>query len=149
LSPTRAIIADGYDNAASSLEKMQPDTVILLERTTLPLDLVSADQARLTAVKGGYHIAARSAGASLLILPVQFSNCWRLMAEQDGKSSVFRANLVQTGIFFRDKIDAELRFGFGMMNSSCRRQDADDMYKYFSSPRSQQVRFGAPASKPD
>jgi hypothetical protein len=149
LSPTRAVIADGYENAALSLEKMQPDTVVLLEHMTLPSDLVSADQAQLTAVKGGYHIAARSAGASLLILPVQFSHCWQLMAEQESKSSIFRANLVQTGIFFRNRIDAELRFGFGVMNSSCRRQDADDMYKYFSTPRSGQVRFGAHVSKPD
>jgi hypothetical protein len=149
LSPTRVIVADSYDKAASSLEKMQPDTVVLLERTTLPSDLVSADQARLTATKGGYHIAARSAGASLLILPVQFSHCWQLIAEQGSKNSVFRANLVQTGIFFRDKIDAELRFGFGVMDSSCRSQDADDMYKYFLNARSEQIRFGARATNPD
>jgi hypothetical protein len=148
-SPTRVIIADGYDSAVSSLEKIRPDTVILLEPMALPSDLVPAHQVRLTAMKGGYRITARSAGASLLILPVQFSHCWQLKAEPGSEGSIFRANLVQTGILFRDKIDAELRFGLGLTNSNCRRQDAYDMYKYFSTPRSEQVRFGAPASKPD
>jgi hypothetical protein len=148
-SPTRVVIADGYDSAASAVEEIQPDTVILLEPMALPLDLAPAQQARLTVVKGGYHITARSAGASLLILPVQFSHCWQLMAEPESKGSVFRANLVQTGIFFRDRIDAELWFGFGLSNSSCRRQDADDMSEYFSAARSRQIRFGAPAAKPD
>jgi hypothetical protein len=148
-SPIKAVIADGYDSAASAVEKIQPDTVILLEPVALLPDLVQAQQARLTVMKGGYHITARSAGASLLILPVQFSHCWQLMAEPKSKGSVFRANLVQTGIFFRDKIDAELRFGFGLSNSSCRRRDADDMYKYFSTSRSNQVRFRAAATNPD
>ncbi|HEY7665354.1 MAG TPA: hypothetical protein VH934_19725 [Xanthobacteraceae bacterium] len=148
-SPTRAVIADGYDSAVSSLEKIQPDSVILLEPMALPPDLVPAHQVRLTAIKGGYHISARSAGASLLILPEQFSHCWRLMAEPQSNGSVFRANLVQTGVFFRDKIDAELRFGFGLQESNCRRQDADDMYKYFSASRSRRARFGTNATPPD
>jgi hypothetical protein len=74
-------------------------------------------------------------------LPVQFSHCWQLRAEPENKGSVFRANIVQTGIFFRDKIDADLRFGFGLMNSTCRRQDADDMYKHFTTSRSKKFRF--------
>jgi hypothetical protein len=148
-SPTRAVIADGYDSAVSSLEKIQPDSVILLEPMAVPSGLVPANQARLTAVKGGYHITARSAGVSLLLLPIQFSHCWQLVADPESKGSIYRANLVQTGIFFRDRIDAELRFGFGLRNSSCRRQDADDMHKYFSAARSEQVRFGARATNPD
>ena len=148
-SPTRVIIADNYDSAVSHVEKIQPDTVVLLEPIALPPDLVPAHQARLIVMKGGYRITARSAGASLLILPVQFSHCWQLTAAPGSEGSVFRANLVQTGIFFRNQIDAELRFEFGLTNASCRRQDGDDMYKYFSTPRSDQVRFGAGATKPD
>jgi hypothetical protein len=148
-SSTKTVVADGYDSAVSSLEKVQPDSVVLLEPIALPPDLVPAEQARLTVVKGGYRITARSAGASLLILPVQFSHCWQLKAEPGSEGSIYRANLVQTGIFFRNQIDAEVRFGFGLTNSSCRRQDGDDMYKYFSNPRSDQIRFGSGATKPD
>jgi hypothetical protein len=148
-SPTRIIVANGYDSAASHVERIQQDSVVLLEPIALPRDLVPAEQARLTAIKGGYRITARSAGASLLILPVQFSHCWQLKAEPGSEGSVYRANLVQTGIFFRNQIDAEVRFEFGLTNSSCRGQDGDDMYKYFSTPRSDQVRFGAGATKPD
>jgi hypothetical protein len=140
-SPTKVVVADGYDSAVPAAEKIDPDSLILLEPMALPPDLVPAQQARLTVMKGGYHIAARSAGASLLILPVQFSHCWQLRAEPENKGSVFRANIVQTGIFFRDKIDADLRFGFGLMNSTCRRQDADDMYKHFTTSRSKKFRF--------
>jgi hypothetical protein len=145
-SPTNVVIADGYISAVSSIEKMRSDMVVLLEDMGLPPDLVPAHQARLTVLKGGYHITARSTGASLLILPVQFSHCFQLIPVPDSKGSVFRANLVQTGISFQDKIDAELRFEFGLTNSSCRRQDADEMYKYFSISRSKKARFGAVAT---
>ena len=148
-SPTKVDIADGYDSAVSHVEKIQPNSVVLFEPMALPPDLVPAHQTWLAVTKGGYRIAARSAGASLLILPVQFSHCWQLTAEPENKSFIFRANMVQTGIFFRDKIDAELRFGFGLSNSSCRRQDADDMYKYFTTARSTKVQFSAAATTPD
>jgi hypothetical protein len=148
-SPTSVILADDYDSALSSLEKMKPASVLLLEPMAPASDLVPADQVRLTAMKGGYHVTARSAGASLLVLPVQFSHCWQLVAQPESQGAIYRANLVQTGIFFRDKIDAELRFALGLTNSNCRRRDADDMHKYFWNPRSNQVRFGTRAVKPE
>ena len=148
-SPTNAVVADGYGSAVSSLEKMQPDSVILLEPMPLPPHLFAAERAQLIVTKGGYRITARSTGASILILPVQFSHCWQLMAAPENTGSIFRANMVQTGIVFLDRIDAELRFEFGLQDSNCRRQDADDMYKYFSASRSGKVRFGNYATPPD
>jgi hypothetical protein len=136
-SPTKVVAANSYDDAAAQLQDLQgQDTVVLLGSLPLRSPLVAAGQARLTVEKGGYHISARSAGASLLVLPVQFSHCWRLTAEPDGKVSVFRANIIQTGIYFQGKLDADLRFGFGLANSSCRKQDADDMAKYLASSHS-------------
>ena len=67
------------------------------------------------------------------MLPVQFSHCWQLVAEPESKASVFRANIMQTGIYFQGNLNADLRFGFGLANSSCRKQDAHDMGKYLAS----------------
>ena len=140
LSPTKVVTAQSYDDAVSDLREF-PDAAILLGSTSLPADLVSAHQARLTIIKGGYHITAESAGTSLLVLPVQFSHCWELVGEPGGKAGLFRANIVQTAIYFQGKIDADLRFGFGVTNSSCRKRDGSDMRKYFSAGRSKMYKF--------
>jgi hypothetical protein len=135
-SPTKVVNADTYDEALSRLRSLRSeDTVVLLGRTALPPDVVPALQARLVAIKGGYHIDARSSGTSLLILPVQFSHCWRLVGSPAGKAAIFRANLVQTGIHFQGDISADLRFDFGLWNSGCRRQDGVDMDRYFLDSR--------------
>ena len=136
-SPTKVVTADSYDDAVLHLQNLQgPDTVILLRPTSVPPDVVSARRARLTVIRGGYHIEAQSSGTSLLVLPVQFSHCWRLVGQPENKAGIFRANIVQTGIYFKSHIDADLRFGFGLLNLSCRKQDGDDMYTYFSGSRS-------------
>jgi hypothetical protein len=140
LSPTKVVIADSYDDAVLDLQK-SPDAAILLGSTTLPSDLVPADQVRLTVMKGGYHITAESAGTSLLVLPVQFSHCWKLVGEPGSKAGLFRANIVQTGIYFQGKIDADLRFEFGVTNSSCRKRDGGDMRNYSSTSRSKMYQF--------
>jgi hypothetical protein len=140
LSPTKVVTAQSYDDAVSDLRQF-PDAAILLGSTSLPADLVSAHQARLTIIKGGYHITAESAGTSLLVLPVQFSHCWELVGAPEGKAGLFRANIVQTGIYFQGKIDADLRFGFGVTDSSCRKRDGSDMRKYFSASRSKMYKF--------
>jgi hypothetical protein len=132
-SPTKVVTADSYSDAVLRLRNLQAqDTVVLLGSSSPPSDLVPASQARLTVIKGGYHIEAQSPGASLLVLPVQFSHCWQTAGQPDGQASIFRANVVQTGIFFRGKIESDLRFGFGLSNSGCRRQDSADMDRYFS-----------------
>jgi hypothetical protein len=137
LSPTEVVTAASYDDAVSRLRSLQGrDTVILLDSPSLPTPLVPATDAHLTADKGGYHIRARSAGISILVLPVQFSHCWRLGAQPESNAVVFRANIVQTGIYFEGNLDADLRFAFGLANSTCRRQDAEEMGKYFASTRS-------------
>jgi hypothetical protein len=133
LSPTKVISADNYGDAISRLRDLRGrDTVVVLGNPSLPPAIVPARQADLTVIKGGYHIEARSSGTSLLVLPVQFSHCWQLVEKSTGKAGIFRANIVQTGLYFRGDISADLRFGFGLLNSSCRKQDGDDMRRNFS-----------------
>jgi hypothetical protein len=136
-SPTKVVTVDSYDDAVSQLQELQGrDTVVLLGSLPLRSTAVSAQEARLTVEKGGYRINARSPGTSLLVLPVQFSHCWQLVARPESKAAIFRANIIQTGIYFQGNLDADLRFGFGLTNSTCRRQDAEDMGKYSLSSRS-------------
>ena len=96
------VTADSYDDAVLHLQNLQgPDTVILLRPTSVPPDVVSARRARLTVIRGGYHIEAQSSGTSILVLPVQFSHCWRLVGQPENKAGIFRANIVQTGIYLK------------------------------------------------
>jgi hypothetical protein len=134
-SPTKVLRATSYEEAISSLRNLQ-DTVILLGSTTLPSDIVSASNVRFTIAKGGYHITAQSPGRSLLVLPVQFSHCWRLIERSASKAAILRANIVQTGIYFQGYMDADLQFEFGLLKSSCRKRDGDDMSRYFAKRRS-------------
>jgi hypothetical protein len=65
LSPTKVVIAQSYDDAVSDLREF-PDAAILLGSTSLPADLVPAHQARLTIIKGGYHITAERPNLALV-----------------------------------------------------------------------------------
>jgi hypothetical protein len=135
-SPTEVVVANSYDDAIARLQNIHGrDAVILLDSAPLPSPLVPAVQAHLVVEKGGYHIKAQSSGNSLLILPVQFSHCWELAAPA-GEAGIFRANIIQTGLYFRGNLDAVLRFGFGLTNSGCRRRDADDINGYLASGHS-------------
>jgi len=135
-SPTEVVVANSYDDAIARLQNIHGrDAVILLDSAPLPSPLVPAVQAHLVVEKGGYHIKAQSSGNSLLILPVQFSHCWELAAPAS-EAIIFRANIIQTGLYFRGNLDAVLRFGFGLTNSGCRRRDADDINGYLASGHS-------------
>ena len=137
LSPAKVIVADGYGDAVARLRDLQgQDTVVVIGPAALPSDAVAAHGAVLSVTNDGYHVEARSAGTSLLVLPVQFSHCWRLVGQPTGKASIFRANIIQTGIEFQGSINADLRFEFGLLNAGCRRQDADDMRRHFPRSRS-------------
>ena len=140
-SPTKVVAADSYNDAVARLRDLQGrDTVVVLRPPSLPNAVVPADEVHLIVEKGGYHIKAQSPGASLLVVPVQFSHCWQLVARPESKAIIFRANIIQTGIHFRGNLAADLRFRFGLSNSSCRRQDADDMSKYLSTSHSKRYK---------
>jgi len=129
-SPTNIVYSDSYHDAVARLRNWQADTVILLGSAAAPSRVVPASHAKLVTTRGGYRITAQSPGTSLLVLPVQFSHCWELIERSGTKASIFRANVVQTGIQFQGNIDAELRFEFGLTKSRCRKQDGDDMSKF-------------------
>jgi hypothetical protein len=95
-------------------------------------ELVSASRSRLVAISDGYRLATAASGWAMVVLPVQFSHCWRIESANGIDSGtdqprVLRANIIQTGILFKNSVDARLRFDFEPWKASCRLQDARDL----------------------
>ena len=127
-SPTRITWADDYAKAVAALRRDQGDlenqVVLAFGRS----DLVRATRSQLVAMKDGYRLTASAPGRALLVLPVQFSHCWRIENGSDFVAPrIFRANIIQTGVLFKDSVDVRLRFEFEPWRASCRLQDARDL----------------------
>jgi hypothetical protein len=132
-SPTQIIWAADYRMAVRELR----EPVDLAERVVLfgPPErlpaLAAATQARLVALRDGYQVTASAPGSAMLVLPVQFSHCWRVATGTDAQPPrLFRANVVQTGVLFKDKLDIRLRFDFEPWRTSCRFRDGDDLVQF-------------------
>jgi hypothetical protein len=99
-------------------------TVVAVDEIREPL--LPATAVQLTYQKTGFSVQASSGGRSLLVLPVQYSRCWTVFGEGDPK--LIRANLMQLGISFEGKLDANLVFRFGpIFAAQCRIDDIQDI----------------------
>jgi hypothetical protein len=132
-SPTRVMWAADYPIAASTLRAQSDfeNRVVLLGPSDRQTDLVPASRSRLVALRDGYQLTASAPGSAMLVLPVQFSHCWRIdnVTNEDAPRLV-RANIIQTGILFRDNVDIRLRFDFEPWRASCRFRDAEDLSQF-------------------
>jgi hypothetical protein len=125
-SPRRVISVRTADHALTEIAKSDLRHSVVTA-TQLPDPLAPARNVRLTFLKGGVHVVAEAVGHSLLILPLQFSRCLRHINGTQN-ASVFRANLVQTGIVFSDQLDITLQFRSGLLgDSKCRLDDYLEM----------------------
>ena len=128
-SPTEVV---GYATANQVVGIMKSQDfdgrrTVLVDRPTSG-NFVGATGGTITVETGGFSIRASSAGESLLVLPVQYSNCWHI--EGAGEAALFRANLLQLGIRFSGELAARLRLVFGPFgHSACRFRDVDDMHR--------------------
>jgi hypothetical protein len=126
-SPTQVIVARDYPAAIAALRELRD----LENQVVLSFwrgDLVRASSSRLVVLRDGYQLTASAPGRALLVLPVQFSHCWKIEGGRDRVvPRIFRANIVQTGILFKDSVDARLRFRFEPWDASCRLEDARDL----------------------
>ena len=92
-------------------------------------DLVKASSSKITLEGGDLRIVAKSPGKSLLLLPLEFSNC--LAFKSNDKNSefldAFRVNGILTGLLFDKHLDvtAQIRYGI-FSNSGCRLKDLED-----------------------
>jgi hypothetical protein len=86
--------------------------------------LVPARDMKLSVIRGGLHVSGRSDGTSLVVLPLQYSNCLRA---HDDQARLVRANLIMTGIIFSGAIDTDISFDYGIFSPGCRHGDFADM----------------------
>lgn len=132
-SPTQVTWAADYPAAVRALRESADlaQRVVLLGTPERLPELVSATRVRLVAVRDGYQLTASAPGPAMLVLPVQFSHCWRLEAAANAEPPrLLRANVVQTGVLFKDQVDVRLRFEFEPWRTSCRFRDGDDFAQF-------------------
>ena len=89
--------------------------------------LVPVQRSQIVFEKGAVHVRARSAAASALLLPVQFSHCFRLDGGKLEGVRMLRANLIHALMLFNRELDVRLKWEFSFWrNSDCRLRDAED-----------------------
>jgi hypothetical protein len=131
-SPIRCIIATDASQTVEKMKKNFDYTRDVVVEDQISSDLVQAISSSIMFVKGGLRIKAESPGVSLLLLPVQYSHCQQVKVLEssaaDMKPRIVRANLLQTGLLFKGKIDLELSSRYGpFVNQFCRINDFEDM----------------------
>jgi hypothetical protein len=90
--------------------------------------LVPVQRSQVIFERGAVHVTASSTGTSALLLPLQFSHCFRLVAEQSDRVKLLRANLIHTLVLFAGNLDVHLKWEFSFWrNSGCRLRDAEDL----------------------
>jgi hypothetical protein len=86
--------------------------------------LVPARNTKLSVIRGGLRFSGHSDGTSLVVLPLQYSNCLRT---RDDRARLVRANLIMTGVIFSATVDTDILFDYGIFSPKCRRADFADM----------------------
>ena len=85
---------------------------------------------------GDLKIVAKSRGKSLLILPLEFSNCFAFESvdKTPGFIDAFRVNGILTGLLFETNLNvtAQIRYGI-FTNSDCRLKDLQE-YEVLTEP---------------
>jgi hypothetical protein len=74
-------------------------------------------------------VRAESAGASLLVLPIEFSHCWDVSLAAGSTGRLLRANVNQIGLLFSGRTEVELRYRFSPWHFRCRFRDIADARK--------------------
>jgi hypothetical protein len=91
-----------------------------------PGPLTKAVEAKLYIERGYLRVRAQGRGGrSLVLLPVQYSNCLKISGS--GAPQLVRANMYFAGMLFSGDSDARIDFDFGVTNSSCRWADIVDL----------------------
>jgi hypothetical protein len=97
---------------------------VVLERSPGPL--TPASGGRLYVERGHLRVeASNGSGRSLVLLPVQYSNCLRVSGS--GDPQLVRANMYFAGLLFSGDSKARVDYDFGFLNSRCRLTDVADL----------------------
>jgi len=129
-SPTRLQRVTTFQEAVAAFKALAGDKLAnaAIVFDDIPGSFQKAEKVDLILIRDGFRVVAKSKGASLAVLPLQFSRCWRFEAPSAPQTALFRANAVQTLLRFSGDIDLSVRFDFGLLDSSrCRLEDAQEM----------------------
>jgi hypothetical protein len=102
-----------------------PQRDVIVENS-LNVDLVPASNAKLLVQDGKVRSIARSSGISLLVLPIEFSECLVFSAESDSSNllSAYRVDGMLTGLLFERELDISIDFKYRLFGKSeCRLND--------------------------
>jgi hypothetical protein len=105
-----------------------PKKNVIVHGSPIVNDLVEAKEAKLKFEVGGFRVSAKSTGTSLLVLPIQFSNCFKhMLVDGNSNTKIFRVNLWQTGITFSNNVDISIQhIQWPRATPECQRQDLAD-----------------------
>jgi hypothetical protein len=106
-------------------QKFLPQRDVIVENS-LNVDLVPASNAKLQIQDGKVRSIARSSGISLLVLPIEFSECLVFSAESDSSNllSAYRVDGMLTGLLFERELDISIDFKYRLFGKSeCRLND--------------------------
>ena len=92
-------------------------------------ELVKASSSKISLEGGDLRIVANSPGKYVLLLPLEFSNCFAFKSNDESSEflDAFRVNGILTGLLFDKKLDVTAQISYGIFsNSGCRLKDLED-----------------------
>jgi hypothetical protein len=103
--------------------------VVLFSGVGVPL--VPVLRARLDVTVDGYRLEAESAGQSILLLPLQYSQCMEVETLHGEAPRLLRANLAQAALLFDRETSVHLLTQLDIFrNSWCRFDDAREALQF-------------------
>jgi hypothetical protein len=132
-SPVEVVQATDISTAMATLERPEFDLTRSTIMDVVPTDpLVPIESSTMLVERDGLHVTAESPGASLLVLPVEFSHCLRFehFPDSDASAQLLRANVAESALAFHGRVDAIVSYFNGPLDGAdCRLKDANDMIR--------------------
>jgi hypothetical protein len=130
-SPTKIIRTKNFADVVKTMKEddFDPRSVIITEPNfPVNLQLVPADNVKVTRRASGIRVRAESTGQSVVLLPFEYTNCNIVTVRSGRLLGMYRADLLITALTFEGSLDAELGMKFGpFTNTSCRKADMQSL----------------------
>lgn len=113
-TPTTVILSKNLKEIKHIIgsQSFNPEYQVILSSAHLG-DLVPALDGKIVFKKNKVLLSGESQGESILVLPIVFSNVLKIKNMEPGKCKIVRANLLQAGVIFSGKLNAEIYPEFG------------------------------------
>ena len=128
-SPTRVQVLESLPTTFDAMRDVEFDPRIdVVSSTPLIGNFAPAKNSTLEIVEGDLRVTASSSGKSILLIPLEFSDCLELKSLSRSGSPVelFLANGLITGLVFEEELDVIIQLRFGLLkNVACRNSDLE------------------------